>query len=306
MKLRYARHTDDLKSIQDFYTELLGLELLGGFEDHDHYDGIFLGLPGQDWHLEFTKSNSPAEHHPDPDDLLVFYLNSEEERRAILSKASRLGIQVRESQNEYWNRHGSELADPDGFGVILALRTIYLHSDGYVTRLARELGIEDWNKLLQHVRALPYGRNANRSELDLVIREGQGTCSSKHAMLKEVALENQLDDVKLILAMYKMNLENTPGIGSHIEKAGLDYLPEAHCYLKLNGTRVDLTSAESDIGRIERDILEEIEIAPEQVSSYKVDYHKRYIEEWKAQEGLPQSFEELWAIREKCIASLST
>jgi catechol-2,3-dioxygenase len=34
MNFRYARHTNNLKSIVDFYTKIIGLEILGNFKNH--------------------------------------------------------------------------------------------------------------------------------------------------------------------------------------------------------------------------------------------------------------------------------
>jgi catechol-2,3-dioxygenase len=48
MKFRYARHTNDLKSIVDFYTKIIGLKKLGSFENHSNYNGVFIGLPNLD------------------------------------------------------------------------------------------------------------------------------------------------------------------------------------------------------------------------------------------------------------------
>ena len=78
MKFRYARHTNNLKVLSEFYTNVLGLEKLGGFKNHSNYNGVFLGLPNKDWHIEFTESDEKAEHNPDEDDLLVFYMSIEE------------------------------------------------------------------------------------------------------------------------------------------------------------------------------------------------------------------------------------
>ena len=52
MKFRVARHTNNLKAITTFYTGVLGLKIFGSFEDHNTYNGVFLGLQGLDWHLE--------------------------------------------------------------------------------------------------------------------------------------------------------------------------------------------------------------------------------------------------------------
>ncbi|AOY44171.1 MULTISPECIES: hypothetical protein [Psychrobacter] len=48
MKFRYARHTNNLGTLIDFYQNIIGLEKLGGFKDHNGYDGVFLGFPDQD------------------------------------------------------------------------------------------------------------------------------------------------------------------------------------------------------------------------------------------------------------------
>lgn len=124
MKFRYARHTNNLDNLVNFYQNIIGLEKLGGFKDHNGYDGIFLGFSDQDWHMEFTYSNDKATHHPDRDDLVVFYLDSEEKIQAVISKAKQADILPVTSQNPYWNENGIELTDPDGFGIILTVKRV--------------------------------------------------------------------------------------------------------------------------------------------------------------------------------------
>ena len=171
--------------------------------------------------------------------------------------------------------------------------------------IAQNQGIESWADLIQYVRKLPYGRTSNRSDLSLVFSEQQGTCSSKHALLKAVANENKIADVRLILCIYKMNKINTPGIGNALSKHKISYIPEAHCYLQIGPKKLDCTSTEADLDRIKMDILEEIEITPEQVGQFKIDYHQAYLKGWLKREKLDLSFAEIWAIREQCIANLS-
>lgn len=122
MQFRYARHTNNLVTLVDFYQNIIGLEKLGGFTDHKGYDGVFLGFAHQDWHFEFTQSPDKADHYPDKDDLIVFYLDSEEQIQTILRKAEQVGVLPVTSQNPYWNEQGTELTDPDGFGVMLSMR----------------------------------------------------------------------------------------------------------------------------------------------------------------------------------------
>ena len=122
MKLRVARHTADIDRIKDFYHEVLGLEVLGTFEGHNKYDGVFLGLQNSDWHLEFTVSNQLPEHTPDEDDLLVFYFDTVNEYHTQIEKIRKLGIEQVEPKNPYWKIHGATFKDPDGFLVVIALK----------------------------------------------------------------------------------------------------------------------------------------------------------------------------------------
>lgn len=121
MKFRYARHTNNLNLLIDFYTKVIGLEVIGKFENHSYYNGVFLGHSDLDWHIEFTESNEEAKHIPDEDDLIVFYLNSEEELNAIKKDAENLGFPLIKSKNPYWQKNGLEIKDPDGYGVILTI-----------------------------------------------------------------------------------------------------------------------------------------------------------------------------------------
>ncbi|WP_395074877.1 VOC family protein [Flavobacterium sp.] len=92
MKLRVARHTNNLEKIKLFYINILGFELLGSFENHNNYDGIFIGKSNLDWHLEFTKSNETVNFNFGDEDYLVFYPENEIEYEQILKTISKSNI----------------------------------------------------------------------------------------------------------------------------------------------------------------------------------------------------------------------
>ena len=180
-----------------------------------------------------------------------------------------------------------------------------LNNNDPLTVLIHSLGIKTWNDLIIHTKNLPYGRNNNRTDLTLVISEGKGSCSSKHAFLKKVADLNNIPNIKLILGMYKMNTINTPGIGTVMSDNDIQFIPEAHCYLSINNEKTDITSENADFSALTKDIIQEIEITSEQVALFKVSYHKEYLKSWIKENDIPFSFDELWTIREQCIANLS-
>jgi hypothetical protein len=56
----------------------------------------------------------------------------------------------------------------------------------------------DFIELIEKVKHIPYGRNSNRYDFTLVISENKGTCSSKHAFLKDFANKNNIPNINYI------------------------------------------------------------------------------------------------------------
>ncbi|MDA9774257.1 hypothetical protein N9B82_04805, partial [Saprospiraceae bacterium] len=171
----------------------------------------------------------------------------------------------------------------------------------------KDLDIHDYQGLKSYVHALPYGRNADKEDVLCVLRDGKGTCSTKHALLANVAEEKGITAIKLMLVMYKMKESNTKGVGAVLNKYNLEYIPEAHNYLREKGVVSDITfpgvynsSLSAD------DIFEEKEIESYQIAGYKVAYHQVFMRTWLLNNPqIPYTFQELWSIREECIQALA-
>src|SRR3954451_6535848 len=116
MRLRVARHTERLDELVAFYRDRLGLPEIGGFRDHDGYDGVFLDVPGTGAHLELTAGGEHGAPVPHPESLLVLSLGDDE---TVAEVAGRLGAEPVAPANPYWAEHGLTFADPDGFRVVL-------------------------------------------------------------------------------------------------------------------------------------------------------------------------------------------
>ena len=115
MHLRVARHTDRLEEVVAFYRDGLGLPEIGGFRDHDGYDGVLLDIPGSGAHLELTSGGGHGAPKPHPESLLVLYAGDADRVQAI---AGRLGADPVRPANPYWDEHGITFEDPDGFLVV--------------------------------------------------------------------------------------------------------------------------------------------------------------------------------------------
>ena len=120
MTFRFARHTNDLERIKSFYITVLGFELLGSFENHNGYDGIFIGKQNENGHLEFTKSDAIVDFNFGEEDILVFYPNSKLEYEIMLAKIKLHSIEFIATKNPYWNDNGKMFLDPDGYRIVIS------------------------------------------------------------------------------------------------------------------------------------------------------------------------------------------
>lgn len=185
-----------------------------------------------------------------------------------------------------------------------ALPQAELIAPGDVTAEFRALGIGDYRAAARYIGELPYGRNADRANFRLVIPERLGACSTKHALLAALAIEQRLP-VTLMLGLYEMNERNTPGVGAVLGQHGLESIAEAHCYLQYDGDRIDVTRSSVNPTEPIAFFLHEEPISPDQIGDYKVVWHKQFMREQARAEAPAMSWEQDWRIREDCIAALS-
>lgn len=122
VQVRVARPTSRLQELKKFYCEGIGLEVIGSFEGHAGYSGIMLGLPGNDYHLEFTEhaaARGVAYPPPGADNLLVLYIPDRAAIERIAARLAALGYEAVAPENSYWNERGLTIPDPDGWRVVL-------------------------------------------------------------------------------------------------------------------------------------------------------------------------------------------
>ena len=186
------------------------------------------------------------------------------------------------------------------------LEPIVLKPAGVISAAFIAAGATDFRAAAKYIQGLAYGRNENRSDPLAVIHEGRGTCSTKHALLRRLALEQNVN-VTLFLGIYEMNGRNTPGVGEVFTRHGLESLPEAHCYLRSGHSIVDVTRSMEPGPREQiKEFIYEEEISPEQIGAYKVSIHRRFLKRWMEQQNIAhaRTLDDLWRIREECITAL--
>jgi hypothetical protein len=182
------------------------------------------------------------------------------------------------------------------------LLNFQISSTEAISRLFTEIGIVDFYGACSYVQNLQYGRISDVNELKLVVHEGKGTCSSKHALLGRLAEENNQLEVEVIMGLFLMSPETHPVLTDFFKNKPYSVIPEAHCYLRYKGIRYDFTSNSDNMSRIERKIVREQRIEPHQTGEWKVKIHQEYLAKWLNRHlELEMTLQELWEEREKCI-----
>ena len=175
-----------------------------------------------------------------------------------------------------------------------------IHRQGPISKAFTDKGINSFHDACGYILQLPYGRTSDKSDWTLVLIEGRGTCSTKHALIAALAAELELD-AHLMLGIYPMKESNTPGVGKVLDNSEYDFLAEAHCYLEYKGERIDITGLPSPNAEPIDEIILEERIIPAQIGKYKEDFHQNYIKQWAGE----SKFSEIWSLREACIKALS-
>jgi len=170
-----------------------------------------------------------------------------------------------------------------------------------ITTMFTRRGIFTFQSACDYVHKLPYGRNTDRSDWALVLQENKGACSTKHALLKALADELFID-IDLVVGIYAMTAKNTLGIAQVLSKHNIEYIPEAHCYLKFKNTRYDFTRFNATAIEPINEFYSEKSITPHEIGDVKVNFHTNYIYRKYGREA----FKKIWSIREECIKAISS
>lgn len=112
-QMRLARHVSDIPTTVTFYQKL-GFKVIGSFENHSKYDGVFLSL-NDSYHLEFTSSDELPNRLADPDDLMVLYCSDHKEYERLNDLFETQVL----TRNPYWHDKGITIRDPDGQVIVI-------------------------------------------------------------------------------------------------------------------------------------------------------------------------------------------
>lgn len=184
------------------------------------------------------------------------------------------------------------------------LKQVQLPAGFPLAQVFLDKGISNFYDAMMYVHQLPYRRNSRLGNYQLVLEEACGTCSTKHALIRQLASEVGVN-LSLKVGILLMTEKIMPKLKNVLKEYGLHGVPEAHCYLQYNDQRFDLTFPDIISYPKARDFLLEKEVNADEVGEDKVKFHQNFLRKWLLKENLDIPFERLWECREKCIDALS-
>jgi hypothetical protein len=131
-------------------------------------------------------------------------------------------------------------------------------SAGPVSAALAAEGSADLVEAGRWLQALPYGPNQHHDPL-ACIREGHGTCTTKHAAFVTCAKELG-SDVQLLWGIYRLDTSISGEIAPLLDEAGLLFVPSIHCFVHIASQFIDLT--EGNCNGKDRQITDYIEVVP--------------------------------------------
>lgn len=167
-----------------------------------------------------------------------------------------------------------------------------------------ELGISRFSDACRFVQALSLARNTDPTDLLSLLSEKRGTCSTKHALLASLALEQGREDIELMVGIYLMDEVTHPQLKPIFVEHGLIGVPENYAFLRCGQKRYDFSSEGWSLVDFEHRIVREQRCDPNQTHEWKSMIHKHYIGGWLKRQQVDFTIDQIWELREKCLFQL--
>ena len=176
-----------------------------------------------------------------------------------------------------------------------------IQASGTVSSALRKRGITTFCEAMNYLARLPYGCSAKVHDLKLLI-ESQCSFTARHALLVQVAQEQQVSGITLVLCAYNL-ADCYSWINPILRHHQLPSLPEIDACLQYEDQILTLETPDHCPNQ---EIISAIEIAPVQIGNFKRRYHQNYIEHWLQIEGLDHRWTvaQVWDIREECLQAI--
>jgi len=176
-----------------------------------------------------------------------------------------------------------------------------ISSSGEVSKQFTSRNITSLHDAIDYVYKLKYIPTSEPFNFRLVLPELHGTCSTKHTLLVVLAQELQLS-IGLGLAIYNLTPDLFPELIEIYQYSHIPYIPVSHDFMIYNDQYLDVTFPGMCKILSPDDLIDEEKISPEQITGYKVEKYKKYVNKWGKEQDI--SVEQFYEAQTRCIEAL--
>lgn len=153
-------------------------------------------------------------------------------------------------------------------------------SDRKVSSFFRERGINYFQSAIAFFKS---NLNALDECLKLVVEDSNNTMTTVaklHAVLAQLAVENDISEVELVVGIFIVNATSFPELTDYFSSKSYENVALSTCYFVIDGERIDFFKGNNFLNKISKRFVREQRVDPHQVKEWKEKIYEDYIGKW--------------------------
>lgn len=125
--------------------------------------------------------------------------------------------------------------------------------------------------------------NALDECLKLVVEDSDNTMTTVakfHAVLAQLAVENDISEVELVVGIFIVNATSFPELTDYFSSKSYDNVALSTCYFVIDGERIDFLKGNNFLDKISKRFVREQRVDPHQAKEWREKIYEDYIGKW--------------------------
>jgi len=106
------------------------------------------------------------------------------------------------------------------------------------------------------------------------------TVTKFHAVLAQLAVENDISEVELVVGIFIVNATSFPELVDYFSSKSYDNVALSTCYFVIDGERIDFFKGNNFLNKISKRFVREQRVDPHQAKEWKEKIYEDYIGKW--------------------------
>ena len=149
-----------------------------------------------------------------------------------------------------------------------------------ISTYLKSKNIHDFKSTVTFLKSTPSELNLTQDFVVKDLEETMSTSSKIHAVLADLAVENDINEVELMMGIFLVDQTTFPELENYFADKPYSSIALTTSYLKVNDKRIDFSTEKPIIERISSKIIREQRMDPHQSKEWKEKIYEDYIQKW--------------------------